>query len=425
MLQIDHVYEFFYRTLFKDFAVHALPNGGVFSGKTSNEIKIDDQLVFNHVNTTSKILFVDQEPIATNLILPYIKLYQHPSKEIYNSINDVLKVLITKQLSYLTPSTPLPSVEDIKRWHNDPDIFFKDPVALVVSEKSNLINQIASDNNLKVLYYFFHGFASLDWFRGFYSLNYNKTVQTNYQFDFVSFNRLIINDRSYRCYFISLLVEKKLINKGQISFGSVDDQNTWNNEVICANTKLSKNAITHINKHLPLLNKSLIIDSEDIKGCASADIPRCIDNSFWHIVTETVFYYNKLHLTEKIFKPIVMKQPFMLIAAPGNLAYLKSYGFKTFDSIIDESYDTIPNPDSRLEAVVDQLSWYCNLPSSKKLDVIKAIEPIVEYNFHWFFNEFKHIIALELIDNTKSLFINLNFNDDTIDYANISKTLIN
>jgi hypothetical protein len=39
----------------------------------------------------------------------------------------------------------------------------------------------------------------------------------------------------------------------------------------------------------------------------------------------------------------------MLLAAPGNLAYLKSYGFKTFDSVIDESYDTIQDNDLALK----------------------------------------------------------------------------
>ena len=44
----------------------------------------------------------------------------------------------------------------------------------------------------------------------------------------------------------------------------------------------------------------------------------------FHIVTETIFYDNKLHFTEKVFKPIVARRPFFLVGAPGNLAYLKS-----------------------------------------------------------------------------------------------------
>mgnify|MGYP003342655425 CR=1 FL=1 len=60
---------------------------------------------------------------------------------------------------------------------------------------------------------------------------------------------------------------------------------------------------------------NLSIDGECIQGSASADIPRGVD-ALWNIVTETVFYYDKLHLTEKIFKPIVHRRPFLLVAAP-------------------------------------------------------------------------------------------------------------
>jgi hypothetical protein len=136
-----------------------------------------------------------------------------------------------------------------------------------------------------------------------------------------------------------------------------------------------------------------------------------------------VFYYDKLHLTEKIFKPIVSKQPFMLLAAPGNLAYLKSYGFKTFDSVIDESYDTIQDNDLRTEAVVKQLHWYCNLTPGEKTDLIKQLEPIIDYNFHHFYGEFRHIITRELLNNTKTLFKEIGHDDHHINYENIHHVL--
>jgi len=199
------------------------------------------------------------------------------------------------------------------------------------------------------------------------------------------------------------------------------EQASWQEEIADSNTKLSAKAINHIKLHLP--SRPLIIDNEHVLGSASADIPRCTNNSFWHIVTETVFYYDKLHLTEKIFKPIVMKQPFMLVAASGNLAYLKSYGFKTFDGIIDESYDSIQDPDARIDAVVDQLVWYCTLSVENKQEVMRKIEAIVEYNFHHFYGEFKHIIAQELLNNTKSLFKEVGYNDSTVAYDDVYKVL--
>jgi hypothetical protein len=179
-----------------------------------------------------------------------------------------------------------------------------------------------------------------------------------------------------------------------------------------------------------------VIDSPNISGSASANIPRTINSwmdtsinthknvdAFWHVVTETVFYYDKLHLTEKIFKPIVSKQPFMLLAAPGNLAYLKSYGFKTFNSVIDESYDTIIDNDQRTEAVMRQLHWYCNLTPDEKTNIIQQLEPVIQHNFNHFYGEFKHIITRELLDNTKILFQSMGYDDSHINYDNIHHIL--
>ena len=373
MLQIDHTYEFLSQTIFKDFLTIFLPGGFLPKNITGNIL--DDLHVFNE-NKNKKIFLYDQEPVLSNFIDPYLD-------------NDKLTVQLD---------------------------------ALVTSEKSNLVDSICQRNQIKSLYYFYHGFAALDWYRGHYALNYNKSIVKQYNYDFISFNRIITSDRSYRIYFVSLLKEQGLLEHGQVSFNVTDNLfDDWRDEVANSETKLSEHARQHIENHLTSIDK-VIVDRAEVPGSASADIPRNAD-AFWHIVTETVFYYDKLHLTEKIFKPIVSKQPFILLAAPGNLAYLKSYGFKTFDSVIDESYDLIQDNDTRIEAVVRQLQWYCNLSDSEKTDVIRAVEPIVLHNFHHFYNEFKQIITQELISNTKTLFQQIGYDDSNIDYKSIYHTL--
>jgi hypothetical protein len=109
----------------------------------------------------------------------------------------------------------------------------------------------------------------------------------------------------------------------------------------------------------------------------------------------------------------------MLLAAAGNLAYLKSYGFKTFDSIIDESYDLIQDNDLRTEAVVKQLHWYCNLTPGEKTDIITRLEPVIQYNFDHFYGEFRYIITQELLDNTKAVFQTIGHDDQHVNYENI------
>jgi hypothetical protein len=293
----------------------------------------------------------------------------------------------------------------------------------VVSEKSSVIDDLSKKYQLKTLYYFFHGFAALDWYRGFYALNYNKVVNRLYKYDYITFNRIVSVDRSYRCYFVSKLVEKNLLNHGQISFGLDKNSPDWKAELIDAHSKLSSDARKFCFQHLSSIETPLVIDGSNIPGSASSDIAKNVDESFWHIVTETVFYHDKLHLTEKIFKPIVSKQPFMLLAAPGNLAYLKSYGFKTFDCVIDESYDAIQDHEQRTGAVVNQLTWYCNLSHREKLEIARKLEPIIEHNFHHFYGEFRHIITRELLDNCQTLFKELGYDDGDIAYDDIYRVL--
>lgn len=379
MLQINHIYEFLFQEIFYNFKFCHLIDG------VPNE-NVSNISVFTRIHAHDKrIFFYDQEPLIPYLSTPYIENFFYHAK---TSI-------------------------------------------LVVSEKSPVVD---SYKNLEKLYYFFHGFAALDWYRGYYALNFSKSSIKSYKYDFISFNRIINHDRSYRIYFVSKLAELGLLEHGQVSFNVTDNVfDDWRDEVADSGTKLSLHARQHAEQHLTDINK-LVIDHAELPGSASANIPRTINrlnynndvlnvDAFWHVVTETVFYYDKLHLTEKIFKPIVSKQPFMLLAAPGNLAYLRSYGFKTFDGIIDESYDFITDNDARINAVIKQLYWYCNLSAGEKTDIIQQIEPIIEHNFRHFYGEFKQIITRELLDNTKTLFQSIDYDDSHVNYDSIYHVL--
>ena len=59
----------------------------------------------------------------------------------------------------------------------------------------------------------------------------------------------------------------------------------------------------------------------------------------FELVTETDVF-NSLFITEKTFKPILNKSPFLISGSPYTLAYLRKLGFETFDKLFDESYDS-------------------------------------------------------------------------------------
>ena len=400
MLQIDHIYEFLHNSVFKDFELHAFEKGVPTESS---------YIIFNKTVSPRKILFYDQEPILDKLSEPYLDYFNIP----YTDIATNRKQYPELYNNILEGN----ELDDYIAWYTK---FVKKPFVLVTSEKSIIQKQMSEKYGFENLYYFYHGFAALDWFRGYQALNYDKEIVREYDKDFITYNRLIKEDRSYRIYLVSLLKEYDLLDKGFVSFGVTDAISDWRDEISDPKTRLSEQQKDSIERNLTDITR-LTIDNASVLGSASADIPREQD-AFWHVVTETVFYHSKMHLTEKIFKPIVNKQPFMLLAAPDNLAYLKSYGFKTFDSVIDEDYDICQDNQERINKVVSQLHWYANLSPSDKTDVQEHLKPIIEHNFNHFYGEFRHIIAKELITNTKSLFNDINYTSQ-VDWQSIHQLL--
>ena len=133
-----------------------------------------------------------------------------------------------------------------------------------------------------------------------------------------------------------------------------------------------------------------------------------------------------------IFKPIVNKRPFLLVGARGNLAYLKSYGFKTFDNWIDESYDLEVDPSRRLEMITEQLSFICSLDTTQLDTMYQEMMPVIEHNYNHFFGNFKDLVVSEMLDNFFKIVNEWNntcpegrsINFDNVDYNTVKSKLL-
>ena len=69
--------------------------------------------------------------------------------------------------------------------------------------------------------------------------------------------------------------------------------------------------------------------------------------------------------TEKIVKPIVMYHPFVVAGSYKFLENLKSFGFKTFDTVIDESYDDEIDMTKRMHKVAECVQSILTMGSDK------------------------------------------------------------
>jgi hypothetical protein len=104
------------------------------------------------------------------------------------------------------------------------------------------------------------------------------------------------------------------------------------------------------------------------------------------IVTESNYTSNSdvLVLSEKTWKVIASGHPFILVGEAGTLAEVRKFGFKTFSPFIDESYDTIPDKDDRMERIVASIRAVGALSSEELATLRRNLEPIVLHNLRHF-----------------------------------------
>jgi len=99
-------------------------------------------------------------------------------------------------------------------------------------------------------------------------------------------------------------------------------------------------------------------------------------------------------------RPIACNKPFILAATPFSLEYLRSYGFKTFDGLIDETYDTIADPMQRLEAILKEIKRLSCLPQADKQELWEKLNVIAAYNQQLFFStHWNDLIVNEFKEN--------------------------
>jgi hypothetical protein len=82
------------------------------------------------------------------------------------------------------------------------------------------------------------------------------------------------------------------------------------------------------------------------------------ENSYMNLVLETLYDADQsggAFITEKTFKPIRHGQPFVIFGTPGSVQLLKDLGYRTFDHVIDNSYDSELNNKQRFLKTVQTI----------------------------------------------------------------------
>jgi hypothetical protein len=290
------------------------------------------------------------------------------------------------------------------------------------SEVSEYKDQLLQHYCYHDWYFFSHGFLALDWFRDIQYLLDDRS--SCFDKVFIMYNNLVAKDRSYRLGIVADILSRGIRDQGLISLPLKDAYHgPILNEVFDKASNLSMHHKKMVLQTICKLDTPLTIDSNSVNGTYSAKINLAdCQRAFWHVVPETNFYHKKLHLTEKIFKPIVSYRPFILASYAGNLKYLRSYGFKTFGDFIDESYDEETDNTKRMTMIVDEVEKLCKLSIVEQQEMFAAMTPVLEHNFNHFYGRFKKIIVDEMIYGFAECIDGLVY-DAGLDYAAVAAKL--
>ena len=316
------------------------------------------------------IFFFDQEPIHLNIHLPTFDQVTLLNKDITNITQAIRK---PGEFGYLCTS----------------------------ERDSETVNYICEKFQWKPLYYFFHGWAALDWYRGYDKTFLIKPIHERAPTKtFLAPNRIIAGERRHRLEMLYHIFRLGLTDN-HISCPAVCP--VENISIVDAAKPL---VAQYPDIHDVFASQQLPINfagetDHPMHSCWLSLFDQAAD-SLLYLVTETVATGRRHHITEKTFKPIAMGMPFVLVATAGSLEYLRSYGFKTFGHVWDESYDAIQDDHERIRAVASLLQTLCDLSVTERIALYHRCRETIEHNWNHFYagaeGGFERILWAELQD---------------------------
>lgn len=109
-----------------------------------------------------------------------------------------------------------------------------------------------------------------------------------------------------------------------------------------------------------------------------------IENVGINIITETLVHHcfaSSVFFTEKIYKCMLYSMPFITVAQPNFLTFLKRCGYRTFSSFWDESYDGVIDWSDRLRYLINTLKYLNELSVTEFNSILRSAIPITTHNY--------------------------------------------
>lgn len=286
---------------------------------------------------------------------------------------------------------------------------FDDRFILLHSElNSREIDYFCRDYNAIPVHWFSNGALAYYWYIGdqLGLIHQDHIRQRQIEYKFSCLNRLIGQQRVYRPV-LSAMLESTIDHSDlQLSCNLIDLDSSKHALDLVKEYNVPDHQLKYLKKFINKKERiSINVDEPDLgsklggNNLGSQLSKSYFNKSFCHIATETMFYEDTLHLTEKSLRAFVCMRPMILVGPAGSLAYLRNYGFKTFGEFWDESYDEERDPHKRLDKIFNLISDINKMSLDDMHVMLLKMEDILLYNRNHFFNEFPNVIYRELVKN--------------------------
>ena len=156
-------------------------------------------------------------------------------------------------------------------------------------------------------------------------------------------------------------------------FGKDTSRGHWGQDVVrpVKHTAESVAGMTAQHQYITTLRCSDLLD------------PSIYNQTHYTAMIETTIHNDFAMFSEKEAKPIVAKRPFVIFGSCRQLEAFRSLGFKTFASVIDESYDSVVDKQERWHKALDSM---LELTKSDPKDVYKKLAGVLQHNKEHFEN---------------------------------------
>jgi hypothetical protein len=134
-----------------------------------------------------------------------------------------------------------------------------------------------------------------------------------------------------------------------------------------------KNMATHIKQ----------ADYYPIQLPANLNILQYYNNIFVDVVHETFVRGEVCFATEKTWRPIIARRPFITMGGRHHLANLRRLGFRTFNTVWDEGYDDY-GMQHRIQEILKLLNTISQWTPAQLIDKLHSMQHILDHNYEVF-----------------------------------------